>query len=357
MRQKLFIILGLAILSAVLIGLNALSYTQKEEERDSESNPNRSTYNLGATGTRAFFDLLTESGRRTVRWKQPPAALLTAGKDAPATLVIVGRTRREIGDEDARQILRWVEQGGRLVLFDRQPPENLLKTTAPWRLFFSPPAREPSATTDAYDQNEMTGGIKAARPVQPTAYTKTVNGVQSSVFAAAVNFSRLSAGEATAVQVVRTPTPKPKPGPPKSAPKYEEPTSFPTPAGEGTGRGRGSGAGEKSVPVVKKTPPPVPATNGGDDGIYETREAPVVHLTAENRNLLVDVPYGAGEIVFLADPYIIANGGIGLVDNATLAINIVASGDGTIAFDEYHQGYGVNDSRIFQYFAGTPVIP
>ena len=31
--------------------------------------------------------------------------------------------------------------------------------------------------------------------------------------------------------------------------------------------------------------------------------------------------------------------------------------DGIIAFDEYHQGYGVNDNRLFQYFAGTPVFP
>lgn len=82
-----------------------------------------------------------------------------------------------------------------------------------------------------------------------------------------------------------------------------------------------------------------------------------MHLNADNRNILVDVPYGAGQIVFLSDPYIVANGGINLVDNAQLAINIVASREGIIAFDEYHQGYGTDSNQLFRFFAGTPVIP
>jgi hypothetical protein len=86
------------------------------------------------------------------------------------------------------------------------------------------------------------------------------------------------------------------------------------------------------------------------------RLAPVVHLQADGRNVLVDVPYGAGQIVFLSDPFVVANGGINLVDNAQLGINVVASREGIIAFDEYHQGYGTNKNRFFEFFAGTPVI-
>src|SRR5690349_3617563 len=108
MRQKLFIILGLAVLIIVLIGLNALSYTQKEKELDTEDNPNRSTYNLGSTGTRAFFDLLTETGRKPVRWQNTPAELSLDNKNKPATFVIIGQTRNEISEEDATQILQWV---------------------------------------------------------------------------------------------------------------------------------------------------------------------------------------------------------------------------------------------------------
>ena len=53
MKQKFFIFLALIFLIVALIGLNAASYVQQEKAPDSEFNPNRPTYNLGATGTRA----------------------------------------------------------------------------------------------------------------------------------------------------------------------------------------------------------------------------------------------------------------------------------------------------------------
>ncbi len=68
------------------------------------------------------------------------------------------------------------------------------------------------------------------------------------------------------------------------------------------------------------------------------------------------MPYGAGTIVFVSDPFIVSNGGISLVDNAQLAINLVANTSGTVAFDEFHQGFGSNNNRFFQFFSGTPVI-
>jgi hypothetical protein len=81
-----------------------------------------------------------------------------------------------------------------------------------------------------------------------------------------------------------------------------------------------------------------------------------MHLANNDKNLLVDFPFGSGQIVYLTDPYIVSNGGINLVDNAQLAINITASPEGIIAFDEYHQGYGEGNNQILTYFAGTPVI-
>ena len=83
--------------------------------------------------------------------------------------------------------------------------------------------------------------------------------------------------------------------------------------------------------------------------------APVVNLANNEKNLLVDVPFGSGEIVFLTDPYIVSNGGINLVDNAQIGINIVASRSGIIAFDEFHQGYGENNNLLLAYFSGTPL--
>jgi hypothetical protein len=93
-KQRLIIFLGLILLVAVLVGLNAASYTQKEKTPDNEVFPNRSTYNSGATGTQALYSLLVETGRKVVRWQQPPDSLLTS-KNKPAVFVVIGTVRRE----------------------------------------------------------------------------------------------------------------------------------------------------------------------------------------------------------------------------------------------------------------------
>ena len=96
---------------------------------------------------------------------------------------------------------------------------------------------------------------------------------------------------------------------------------------------------------------------GRQDEPYSSQAAgPAVHLASGSKAYLADMPYGAGSIVYLSDPYIVSNAGISLVDNAQLAVNIVSSPSAVIAFDEYHQGFGSSTNRLFQYFAGTPVI-
>ena len=367
MKQKLFLILGLVVLIVVLVGLNAVSYTQKEKQLDSEFVPNRSTYNSGATGTRAFFDLLTETGRKPVRWQNPPADLLINNKNKPSTLVIIGITRKEVTDEDAAQILQWVSEGGKLVLIDREPAKNLVKTTANWNVSVNYDRGAPDFLTDASDPKQMTAGTKAARAAQPSLFTKSINGVQHSRFAASVYFERLTDAELEKKTNRRTSKPSPVPTFSKATPKYEPPpksfaTPTPKPTEESYGIGRGQGSGDEPVIIVKSSPPPVlksepVADDSEEEYVSPALAAPVAHLAADTKNLLVDVPYGSGQIVFLSDPYIVANGGINLVDNAQLAINVVASRDGIIAFDEYHQGYGANTNRFFQFFAGTPVIP
>lgn len=107
-------------------------------------------------------------------------------------------------------------------------------------------------------------------------------------------------------------------------------------------------------------PSPTPVTmmkKEQAEKIYFEDDAPVVHLSNDKKNLLADFPYGGGKIVFLTDPYIVSNAGIGLVDNAQIGINIVSADGGTIAFDEYHQGYGSASNQLLAYFAGTPVVP
>lgn len=366
--------LGIGLLAVLLVGLNAVSLSQKEKQPDSEMIPNRSTYNVGATGTRAFFDLLAETGRQPMRWTEPPSALLADGGTKPSTFVIVGQTRMEISEEETAQILKWVSTGGRLVVIDRAPPEALVETTANWTVAYKATLNQPFFDTDPSDQQQMTLGMKAARAVQPSVYTKNVNGVQPSVFATSIDLEYLGAGDGAATVrtgAARPALPSPLPTLAADQDEYDEPppSDFATPApplrAENSGNGGGLAAEETADEpeiVVRRTPvreaPPAAAAPPTAVPVETAAlDAPVVHLAADNRNLLVDVPYGSGRIVFLTDPYIVANGGISLVDNSTLAVNLVSAAGGVIAFDEYHHGYGANQNRLLQYFAGTPVIP
>jgi hypothetical protein len=71
---------------------------------------------------------------------------------------------------------------------------------------------------------------------------------------------------------------------------------------------------------------------------------------------MADFPFGEGEIVYLSDPFIVANNGLKFADNSQLAINVLSTSNGITAFDEYHQGYGKSEDRLAAYFEGTPVV-
>ncbi|MEP7039745.1 MAG: DUF4350 domain-containing protein [Acidobacteriota bacterium] len=352
MRQKFLIILALLFLIILLVGLNAASYTQKEELPDTEIAPNRSTYHAGATGTRAFYDLLAETGRKPMRWQEPMSALLI-NKNNPSTFVVIGQTRREFTDAEIEQLLRWVSQGGKLVIIDREPPAELVKTTANWSVSFQPSKDLPFINTDPSNQKQMTEKTIAAKPVQPSVYTEKVNAVQPSRFASSIKFERFAdaASEAKpaesdvptkfSIEPEKESSPKSKQAKDDGLFQASEPTPVPPPI--------------KAAPQENKSDGTSSET--ADSGTVETNAltAPVVHLANNEKNLLVDVPFGSGEIVFLTDPYIVSNGGINLVDNTQLATNIVASRGGIIAFDEFHQGYGANNNSLLSYFEGTPL--
>src|SRR5258708_16747757 len=164
MKQKLFIFLFLTLMIALLVGLNAASYMQKEKTPDSETLPNRSTFNNGATGTQAFYSLLVETGRKAVRWQESPAALLTAKANKPAVFVVTGTLRREFTAPEIEELLRWVSEGGRLVLIDREPPEKLVTTTANCEITFESYEGFDIYNADPTDQKQMTQGTAAAKP-------------------------------------------------------------------------------------------------------------------------------------------------------------------------------------------------
>jgi Domain of unknown function (DUF4350) len=298
MRQRLTIILTILIILAVIVVLNTITYVQKENPHDSEMAPNRSTYHAGPTGSRALYDFLSESGYKVMRWREQPERLLSDAGRGVRTLVLIGSTQLPFANEHAEPMLAWVAQGGHLIMIDREPPRLLLPQSGDWLINmkgFSFPA-----DVDPADPKDMTASVTALQPVQPTVFTKDVQTVLPSRFAARVRITPMK----------------------NSVEEVDD-----------------DDENEETVSSSAVSP------------------APVIHVADEQGALLVDYPHGAGRIIILSDPYLVANGGIQLKDNLRLAMNAITSSGGLIAFDEYHQGRGITRNAFVGYFAGTPVLP
>jgi hypothetical protein len=300
MRQKILGILVVLGVVTLLIVLNAATIETDEKKLDSEWKPNRSTYHAGPTGLRALYDFLNESGYQVLRWREPPDQLLGLRGDQIRTFVMVGRTQLEVDNEQALSLVAWVIRGGRLILIDRAPPKELLPTPGSWSINVQ--AGDWSGfVADPQNVEVMTGNVKPLRPVITAVLTRNVEEVMPSRLSS--KFTIFANTTATKVAI------------------------------EGTAEDE---ANEDETPTLSS--------------------APVVYTGGLEGALLVDYAYGAGRIVLLGDPYIVANNGIRLSDNLQLALNLVTAGNGLIAFDEYHQGRGVTRNAIISYFSGTPVL-
>ena len=314
MRQRLTIILTFVVIIGVLVIINALTHVQEEQAHDLEVMPNRSTYHSGPTGTRALHDFLNESGHRVMRWRESSDRLFSESGRLVSTFVIVGKTRVPLEDKDYAVLLRWVREGGRLVVIDRSPNRQLLMGQG-----FNISIRDlgyPNVDTDPGDVKQMTDNVTALEPSQPTLLTNNIAEVMPSRFASRMKIEPV---------IVYTP--------PQRAVTMPE-----------------------STPDQNEPPPSVGIADDEDED--EVSTAPVVHVADGNGALLIDYAYGYGTIVLLSDPYVVTNGGIGLNDNLMLAMNVLAgfNRDGLIAFDEYHQGRGITRNAFASYFEGTPVL-
>ena len=196
----------------------------------------------------------------------------------------------------------------------------------------------------------MTDKTSAAKPVQPTVYTQKVNAVQASRFASTINFEFF---QNAAPKAAPSPVPtfstsdKIKPEPP--------PRDFPTapPANSNT---EDEDYAESDPHLSDGKNEGIATKIGEPSTIADSAfPAPVAHFADNGKVLVADFPFGAGSVVFLSDPFVVSNGGINLVDNAQLAVNLVAVSGGSIAFDEFHQGHGAGQNRLLDYFAGTPL--
>lgn len=325
MRQRLGIIITILLAIAVLAVINSAAYITEEQKPDSELAPNRSTYNAGATGTRALHDFLNESGYQVMRWREPPDKLLGTGGEKVQTFVIIGRPRVPLDEEEAQTLLLWVKRGGRLVIIDRHPEAHLLPLSGEWKV--TTEALDFAFSADPAQVNQMTESVKPVEPAQPTLLTRDVESVMPSRFSAAIKFF---------------PVTKDK----------EKKTAQATPANEQSGEEEDSEDFDEPPPEPKGNNTNSVATANG----AAVSPAPVVHLATPRAPLLIDYPHGKGRIILLSDPYMVANGGIRLKDNLKLAMNLLAVSAGLVAFDEFHQGHGATHNPFVGYFEGTPVL-
>lgn len=317
MRQRLIIIVTLIVVVAVLVLLNLVSYVKVEATPDSESLPDRSTYNGGPTGTRALYDFLHESGYEVARWGESTATLLSSNGPKPSTLVVVGETRFPLTKKEGNELLLWVALGGRLVIVDRSPQHMLLPKSGDWDVNFVM-TNFPWSDLDPSDFEAMTREVKAIAPSQPTVFARNVETILPSRFASALAFSRRTAGKKS--------------------------------------NGLSDDDSDESDDDEFLPEPDSKSAGGADNGVASVSPAPIISFTNDRGGLVAEYPHGQGRIVLLSDPYIIANNGISRADNLQLAINVVMGGGGVVAFDEFHQGRGSTHNALIQYFRGTPVF-
>src|SRR6185369_3689530 len=190
MRQRLGIILTIVLAVGVLVAINSAAYVTEEKKPDSELNPDRSTYNAGATGTRALHDFLNESGYQVMRWREPLVKLLGTGGAKVRTFVIIGRPQVSVEEEEAQTLLLWVERGGRLVIVDRRPDDQLLPLSGEWKV--TTEFLDFAVSADPAQVSQMTEGVKPVATSQPTLLTRDVESVMPSRYFAAIKFFPLS---------------------------------------------------------------------------------------------------------------------------------------------------------------------
>lgn len=327
MRQRLVIIITLVIVVGVLVALNAASYVKVEPTADSEASPDRSTFSSSATGTRALYDFLQESGYQVARWRESTSSLLSFSGPKPETIVVIGRTVVPFSKTESKELLRWVENGGRLVIIDRSPDLSLLPPSGNWTIG-EHVIRFPWTDLDPTNFEQMTSGVQPVPPSQPTLLARNVEAILPSRFAGIIT--------------VATTTKKDQKSKAEGRHDNEKSESNATESSDDS----------RDEPTREKSGygPPTPGTE------TEVSPAPVVNFMQEPGPLLVEYPHGRGRIVLLSDPFIVANNGINRADNLRFAINVVTGNGGLVAFDEFHQGHRTMHNALIQYFEGTPVL-
>jgi hypothetical protein len=283
------------IVIAVLVGLSAAGAIEFNRPTENEFAPIRSTYNSGQTGTRAIYQLLEESGTPVARWRKHYSSLEAEAEDS--ILVIIGpfQSGQKISEEEAFALQVWISTGGRALIISRSPFDQ-----------FGDPAiraKAPEQLPVNYETPEQFIDRESDELIaQPTELTRGIRGLALSDFATRMIFHPQDRAKAARTGVVET------------APSPEE----------------------YSAPALY---------------------APVIHLGDKDGAALADFTYGEGRVIFLSDPFVVANNGIARGGNLTLAMNMLrsmGSPDRRVFFDEFHHGYYEGGNPLVNYVRGTP---
>ncbi|MFV0387720.1 MAG: DUF4350 domain-containing protein [Pyrinomonadaceae bacterium] len=399
MKERFFVITGVLVLALILIGLNAATYVQRNQELDNEIFPNRSTFNYGATGTHAFYDLLQHTGFKVVRFQDPLEEIGSYDPEKFGTIVLMGSPKIPRTAAAYKALLNWVRFGGRVILIDREPDFQLLQpgnckrfkvedSLATENTFDqanvefreventneNSSAEENNTNTsskellevvsaDPSDSVSMIGNSPAGTPIQPSVYTAGVFSVQPSKFASSAIITEFNPNCDAYYRGFSEDHPLEK----ESGFNNNSNAKFDYGYNDNT-NAEIDNSNFESVPegdsanvlTEEEIEDQEVETNVAETEEYTESEIsyfPMVQISDGKKNLLITTNLGYGEIVWLTDPYIVANGGITLLDNSRLAYNLAGDQLFPIAFDEYSSGYGKNENLALEYFKGTPLIP
>lgn len=340
MKRHFGIIVTVVLVLVVLIALNAAGTITLDRPPEDEYLPIRSSYNAGPTGTRALYQLLEESGYEVERWRETYKDLNLAGSNAKgASLVVVGPflLGTELEPEETNELKKWVAKGGRLLIASRDPraqfQDNYIHAQIPTPAV-NKDEKNPAASPPVEEKSDLLIS-------QPTELTRDVRGLVVSKWAARLSFhppTAESKKETSEDVDEETLPPPPPPPPPRPAPSGQ-PTTSPS------------------------TSPPT-STQDVPGGVplsfepYGDLSTPVIHLGDSKGAVLAEFEYGEGRVIFLSDPFVMANNGIARGANLNLMLNLMDALGGTqrkIFFDEYHHGYRSQGNALMNYFRGTPV--
>jgi hypothetical protein len=323
MRRYFGVTITIIVVIFALIAMNMAGNIEFDRPQENEFAPNRSTYNSGPTGTRALYQLLEESGTPVARWRSRYSKLDAEAKDA--ILVIIGPfiSGQKMSDEETFDLQSWISTGGQALIISRSPLEQF----ADQAISSKPSDKSPTgiATPEEFIDKESDELI-----AQPTELTHDVRGLALSDFASRISFH-----------------------PPTSAQNVAGKPQETAATGDGSAAPGPKATEDEAIVKTEEI------EEEGEEDSAPALQAPVIHLGDKEGAALADFKYGAGRVIFLSDPFVVANNGIARGGNLTLATNILRSmgaPDRRILFDEFHHGYYNDGNPLVNYFRGTPAL-